>query len=618
MDMKRILSLLTILALMVGIASASSRPQISRIDPPHWWAGMRQDTLQLMVYGSNIANASATLDYPGVDIAKTVRLESPDYLLLYLVVGREAQPGTLPIRFIDGNKATTYNYQLLRRKSSPQSHVGFDCSDVLYLVMPDRFARGSKSPDESKRVKGMDFPVKADRSNLDARHGGDIAGLHEHLDYLDTLGVTALWVNPVLENDMPKGDYHGYATTDYYRIDPRLGTNDEWNAFVEAAHGRGMKVVMDMIFNHCGSNHVWFNNRPSRDWFNFPDGYVKTNYRLATISDPYASKHDRTLTTDGWFSEQMPDLNQRNPHLLRYLTQCSIWWVEESGIDGIRMDTHPYADFSSMAQWLSDLKGEYPNFNIVGECWVNNEGAPAFWQADSKVNAIGNPQLPTVMDFPLQGMMRDAVSTDGGLNRIYEHLGLDYLFTDPSRVLTFLDNHDTDRFLKDEPADLSRWKQAMTLLLTTRGIPQLYYGDEIAMSGTMTPTDGSVRLDFPGGFVTDTVNAFTAAGRTALQNEAFDFLSKLLHWRRNTPAVKCGSLLHFIPQDGIYVYQRRDEDGNDVVILMNGNDRQATMDMSQTTEVLPVGSKRTDMLTSEVVTIGDRLTFLPRQILILQ
>lgn len=616
--MKRVFSLLLFIAVLVGTAYASSKPQISRIDPPHWWVGMQQDTLQLMVYGPDIANSTVTIDYPGVDIAETVKVESPDYLFLYLVIDNEVQPGNLPIKFVDGKKSTTCDYRLLNRKKSPECHIGFDSSDVLYLVMPDRFARGSQSPDEDRRVKGMDFPIKADRSNLDGRHGGDIAGLQEHLGYLDTLGITALWVNPVLENDMPGGDYHGYSTTDYYRIDPRLGTNDEWNAFVQEAHEKGMKVVMDMIFNHCGSNHIWFKNRPSRDWFNFPDGFVKTNYRLGTVADPYASNHDRTLTTDGWFSEQMPDLNQRNPHLLRYLSQCSIWWVEESDIDGIRMDTHPYADFNSMAHWLSDLKTEYPNFNIVGECWINNEGGPAFWQAQSKVNALGNPQLPTVMDFPLQGMIRDAVSADGGLNRIYEHLGLDYLYSDPSHVLTFLDNHDTDRFLKDETSDLSRWKQAMTLLLTTRGIPQLYYGDEIAMSGIMTPTDGNVRLDFPGGFANDATNAFTKEGRTATQNEAFDFLSKLLHWRRNTPAVKSGSLLHFIPQDGIYTYQRRYDDGNDVIIIMNGNDRPATMDMSQTMEVLPIGSNRIDMLTSDVITIGDQLTLRPRQILILQ
>ena len=620
--MKKLLATLTVIIMTaISLSAASKAPQINRIDPPYWWTGMQADTLQLMVYGPDIAKAEATLaPYPGVSIVETVRLDSPNYLLLYLDVTDAAQPGKLRLTFADGRRHTTVDYELRARTGKPEERVGFDTSDVLYLIMPDRFARAGEVTDR-QASKSLEHPVPTDRANPNARHGGNIAGMKEHLGYIDSLGVTTVWVNPVLTNDMPGGSYHGYATTDYYAIDPRFGTNTEWADFVADAHSRGIKVVMDMIFNHSGSNHPWLADKPSADWFNFPDEFVQTNYRLSTVHDPYVSDYDKARTVDGWFVASMPDLNQRNPHLMRYLIQNSIFWIEDSKIDGIRMDTHPYADERAMAGWIRDVLREYPRFNIVGECWYGNEGAEAYWQKGSKVNPNGDPELPTVMDFVLSIKARDAFSgqTDrlSGLNEIYDHLALDYLFPNPSGILTFLDNHDTDRFLLSEPDNLGWWKQAMTFLLTSRGIPQLYYGTEILMNGSKEGSDGFVRRDFPGGFPGDTTDAFTPAGRTEKQNEAHDFLQRLLQWRKGNDVIAKGSLKHFMPENGIYTYQRRLGD-REVTVMLNGNDTPVTTTMERTLEILPYGSVRRDMLTGRDITITEEMTFPPRAIYILE
>lgn len=612
--------LILFFSVMIASMTMSAQPKIDRIEPPYWWTGMKQDTLQLMVYGPKIADSSVSLQYPGVTLAETVHLENPDYLLLYLDIADTAKPGDIKITFSGKKGKSTVNYQLKQRDRKGEDYVGFDASDVLYLIMPDRFAKGDTT-DDAKKCSALQYPTVDDRDDPNGRHGGDIEGMRRHLGYIDSLGVTAVWVNPVLTNDMPGGAYHGYATTDYYNIDPRFGSNKEWRKFVADAHKRGIKVVMDMIFNHSGSNHPWFTNRPTHDWFNFPDKYVQTNYRLSTIHDPYASEYDKKRTVDGWFVESMPDLNQRNPHLMKYLIQNSIWWIEDSKINGIRMDTYPYADMDAMAEWIKAVEREYPNFNIVGECWYNNEGSEAFWQRNSYVNRQRNPELPTVMDFVLSIKARDAFSgqTDRltGLNDIYDHLSLDFLFPEPQKILTFLDNHDTDLFLLEEPETLGWWKQAITFLLTSRGIPQIYYGTEILMNGSKEKSDGYVRRDFPGGFPGDKVNAFTAKGRTPLQNEAHDFMAKLLNWRKGNKVISEGSLKHFMPENGIYVYQRKLGD-KDVIVMMNGNDSPVTTTMERTLEILPYGTTRHDMLSGDNVTITEEMTFPPRALYILE
>ena len=619
--MKKLIISLSLLASLAATAAKPSSPQINSVEPPYWWTGMANDTLQIMLSGPRIGLTETSMKpYEGVSLIESVRLDSPNYLLLYLTVSDTAKPGVLDFTFSDGKKKAALRYELKERSKAVKAQ-GFDASDVLYLIMPDRFARAGATTD-AEASRGLEYAVEVDRADLNARHGGNIAGMEQHLGYIDSLGVTAIWVNPVLENDMPGGSYHGYATTDYYRIDPRFGTNGQWRDFVGKAHDRGIKVVMDMIFNHSGSNHPWMKDMPSRDWYNFPDSAVTTNFRLSTLHDPYVSDYDKKRTVDGWFVTAMPDLNQRNPHLRRYLLQNSIWWIEDSGIDGIRMDTYPYADERAMASWIDDIMAEYPGFNIVGECWYANEGGEAYWQRGSKVNPNGDPRLPTVMDFVLSIKARDAFKgqTDRleGLNTIYDHLALDYLFPDPTHILTFLDNHDTDRFLLEEPDDLGWWKQAITFLLTSRGIPQIYYGTELLMNGTRAAGgDGNVRRDMPGGFPGDKTDAFTAAGRTDKQNEAFDFIQKLLQWRRGNEPIARGSLKHFMPENGLYVYQRRSGD-KEVTVILNGNDSPVTTTMERTLEILPYGSQRRDMLTGETITISPEMTFSPRQILILE
>ena len=617
--------LITAIASLLGLGAHAARtPQITNVEPPHWWVGMACDTLQIMVTGPGIAETRARVDWPGVKLIEQVNPGSPNYTLLYLTIAGDTRPGKMPISFAaPGEKAATISYELRARKDGATEHGGFDASDVLYLIMPDRFAEGK---DASVTSKGLNYPATVDRDDPNARHGGNIQGIIDRLPYLNDLGVTALWVCPVLENDMPGGSYHGYATTDYYRIDPRLGTNERWRELIDKAHASGLKVVMDMIFNHCGSGHPWLKDMPSADWLNVPDGSLLTNFRLSTLHDPYVSDYDRRETVDGWFVPAMPDLNQRNPHLMKYLTQNSIWWIEESGIDGIRMDTYPYADATAMAGWISDVQREYPNFNIVGECWYDNEGGEAFWQRGSKVNPT-DPNLPTIMDFVPASRLRPAFNgaTDpwNGLNKVYDHLALDYLYPDPQHILTFLDNHDTDRWLLTEPqtsADLGPWKQALTWLLTTRGIPQLYYGTELLMNGSKEGSDGYVRRDVPGGFPGDTTDNFTAAGRTPLQNEAHDFMRTLLQWRRTkaNDVIARGRLKHFMPREGVYTYSRRLDNGREVVVLMNGNDTPVTAHMQRSAETLPIGSTWTDMLTGNPVTIADEMTFGPRLIMILE
>ena len=619
--MKRLAMIsLSLLAGAASIFGAKKAPVVTNVEPPCWWAGMAEPSLQVMVTGPGIAAADVTADYPGVTLKEAISLDSPNYKLLYLDITPQAKPGTIDLKFnLNGRKAVV-PYELKERTRKGEEYVGFDASDVLYLLMPDRFAQGDM--DTAKALDGLDYPITADRTDPNGRHGGNIRGIINNLDYIDSLGVTAIWSCPVLENDMPGGSYHGYATTDYYRIDPRFGTNEEWQELVAEANKRGIKVVMDMIFNHSGLNHPWIADKPSKDWFNHPEGTETTNFRLSTIHDPYVSDYDLDHTVNGWFVTAMPDLNQRNPHLMKYLIQNSIWWIESSKINGIRMDTYPYADLEGMASWAKAILAEYPNFNIVGECWYGNEAGSAFWQKGNRLNPR-ETELPTVMDFliSINGHKYFDEETDpwNGLNHLYDHLAMDFLYPDPQKVLTFLDNHDTDRFLLAEPDSLGSWKQAVTFLLTSRGIPQLYYGTELLMNGSKEGSDGYVRRDFPGGFPGDTINAFTPEGRTPLQNEAWDYMSKLLHWRRGeaNEVIAKGSLKHFMPQNGIYVYRRKLGD-KEVTVLMNGTTRPLTVTMERTLEILPYGTRLHDIISGEDVTIAEQMTFAPRQVMVLQ
>ena len=608
--------------------------KVDRIDPTNWFVGMKNPSLQLMVYGEGIGSADVTTDYAGVRVDSIVRVDSPNYLLVYLNLDG-AQPGEMTLNFKNGKQTKKVKYELKAREKRGEERIGFTNADVLYMLMPDRFADGDHNNND---IKGL-YTYKTDRSQPSLRHGGDLEGIRQHLDYFKELGVTALWFTPVLENNSPDGNgsstYHGYATTDYYRVDPRFGTNEEYKRLCDEAHSKGLKVVMDMIFNHCGFEHPWVADMPSRDWLNTPewldarkdktkpevnDKYLQTSYKLTPIVDPYASKVDFKETVEGWFVPTMPDLNQKNPHVMTYLIQNSEWWIETVGIDGIRMDTYPYADAEGMARWMNTLGEEYPNFNVVGETWVTEPAYTAAWQKDSKISN-SNSYLGTVMDFSFYDKINQAKreDTDGfttGMNRIYNNFVYDYLYPNPSSVMAFIENHDTDRFLGNGK-DSTALKQALAILLTVNRIPQLYYGTEVLMNGTKEVTDGNVRKDFPGGFPGDERSAFTAEGRTRAENAMFTWLSKLLHWRQGNDVIVKGKQTQFIPYNGVYVVARQ-YNGKTVMTVVNGTRKQAALAVKRYAEVIGANTAATDVLTGKTVSLADDVQLAPRDVMILE
>ena len=615
--MKHALILLIVFLFSWGGGQTARAMEIKKVAPSFWWAGMKNPELQILLYGEDLALSDVSVSGEGIYLKETVRQDNPNYLLLYLDLS-EAKAQTFQILLKHGKKKLQIPYELKSRVRRGEDVKGFTSEDVLYLIMPDRFANGNP---ENDVVDGM-REKKIDRADSFARHGGDIQGISNHLDYIADLGVTAIWLNPTQENDMESGSYHGYAITDYYQIDRRFGSNEDFCALVEKAHERNLKVVMDMIFNHCGSENYLFKDKPSKEWFNYHSNYVQTSFKTASVMDIHASAFEKKIATDGWFTSVMPDFNQRNRHVARYLIQSSIWWIEYAGINGIRQDTHPYADFDFMSQWCKEVLDEYPYFNIVGETWLNSNVLVSYWQKDSKLAAPLNSNLPTVMDFPLQALINQAFDEEtgewgGGLYKLYDYQRQDLVYANPMNLLTFLDNHDTSRFAQtDEMAkNLKRYKQAMVFLLTTRGIPQIYYGTEILMTGDKGKGDGDLRKDFPGGWQGDTRNCFAKNGRTALENEAFEFTRQLLNWRKGNQVIGKGSLKHYSIQNGVYVYQR-EFNGKSVVIIMNGTDDSKELDLAPYQEILP-RENALDVLTGKNVNLSGKLCLDGRENLIL-
>ena len=624
--------ILTTIVALLATLTMTAAIKVTRIDPTDWYVGMKNPQLQLMVYGPGIRQTLVTTNYPGVTIDSIVRLDSPNYLLVYLNL-KDAKPGQMTLKFANGKQKQEVKYTLRQREKAGDQRVGFSNADVLYMLMPDRFASGSSSNDQ---IKGLNTYVN-DRSQPSLRHGGDLEGIRQHLDYFNQLGVTALWFTPVLENNSPDNNgfstYHGYATTDYYKVDPRFGTNEEYKRLIDEAHQHGLKVVMDMIFNHCGFEHPWVADMPTTDWFNLPGwlkesqgksdprgtSFLQTSYKLTPVVDPYASKVDLKETVEGWFVPTMPDLNQKNPHVMNYLIQNSIWWIETVGIDGIRMDTYPYADAEGMARWMKILDEEYPNFNTVGETWVTEPAYTATWQKESKL-AKANSYLKTVMDFSFYDKINIAKNEEtdpwwNGLNRIYNSLVYDYLYPNPSSVMAFIENHDTDRFLGNG-TDTLALKQALALLLTINRTPQLYYGTEVLMNGTKEVTDGNVRKDFPGGFPGDKKNCFTPQGRTNAENAMFDWCSRLLHWRQGNEVVTKGKQTQFIPYNGIYVIARQYK-GRTVMTILNGTRQAVEMDVKRYAEVIGSASVAKDVTNNRNVRLDKNISLRPRQTMVL-
>ncbi len=588
-----------------------------RVEPPNWWVGMKNPGVQLLLYGEDIGDLNPSTSYPGVEIEQVIKVPSPNYLFLNMVLKEGVQPGTVRFDFSkDNKKLFSINWELWQRQRGAAERQGFGNADVLYLITPDRFANGDPANDD---VPGM--RERPNRSNKGGRHGGDIEGIRRHLDYIAELGCTAIWLNPVLENDMPEYSYHGYSTTDFYKVDPRFGSNESYRLLAEEARSKGIGLIMDMIVNHCGLQHWWMKDLPSPDWINNWPQYTETNHRKTLLQDPHASTLDRKIFTDGWFVPTMPDLNQRNPLLANYLTQNAIWWIEYLGLAGIRMDTYPYPDQHYMTEWTRRVMEEYPNFTVVGEEWSEEPAIVAYWQR-GKQNPNGYVSfLPTLMDFPVQAALSKALTEpegwSTGWHRLYETLALDFLYPDPAVLVTFADNHDMSRIFTQVNEDFDLYKMALAYVLTTRGTPQLYYGTEILMKNPGTADHGIIRSDFPGGWNGDTVNAFTGEGLSEQQKEAQAFVRKLLHWRKNAAAVHSGNLIHFQPRNGVYVYFRLNGQ-QQVMVVMNKNTTETTLGLKRFSEVLSTPATATDVITGKAYVLKDKLLLPPRSVLVLE
>jgi glycosidase len=574
---------------------------IQHLEPAFWWVGMKNPELQILVHGKDIAKSEVSIQYEGVTLKEKVAVENPNYLFLYLHISPTAKTGTMPIKFTNGKNTYTHNYELKAKSVAKNRIQGFTNADAMYLLMPDRFANGDYSNDAS----GMKDTLGVNRKNGDARHGGDLKGIEEHLDYIKDLGMTSIWINPVLENDMDGYSYHGYAMTDLYKVDKRLGGNEAYLKLIDKAHEQGIKIIMDMVANHVGTNHWFIKDLPMSDWIHKHDKFTRSNFRLSTISDPYVSKKDLSLMTDGWFDVHMADLNQQNRHLATYLIQNSIWWIEYSGIDGIRMDTYPYPDKTFMTNWAKAILTEYPQFNIVGEVWIHNSSAiGGYWQAGSKNWDGYESALPSITDFPIQDAitksLQESTGWDTGLARLYYTLAEDFVNPMAYNNVIFLDNHDVSRFFTTVGEDVRKQKMAIAFLATLRGIPQLYYGTELALSGS-GDYHPNVRQDFLGGWKEDSKNWFTATGRDEKQNDVFNYTKKIFNYRKQNSVLHTGKLVHFVPENDTYVYARYDHQKTVLVIANNGN-KDRELDMSRFEEVTSKFTQAQNIVTDETIT----------------
>ena len=606
----------------IAQTTAGAADTVDLVHPLNWWSGMHDTNLQIVLHGDGIGACQVQLEGAQcVRIERIERVENQNYLFLYLDLNGAPEQTFNICLTRPGETSPNIRQPYELRERSNRRPDAFGPQDVLYLLMPDRFVNGNAALDHVPGMQEPDVKRYNKKSNPQdfGRHGGDLAGISSQLDYLTQLGVTAIWPTPVQTNDGPVS-YHGYAITNYYEIDPRLGSNEEYRALVEDCHRHGLKMVMDLVFNHCGANNLLYRDLPQRDWFNFDSQFVRSNYRVNSPGDMHASQYDLKYTTDGWFDTNMPDWNQRNPLVKDYLIQTSLWWIEYAGIDGIRQDTYPYADREMMAEWNLRLQREYPGFNVVGETWVNTAAGVACWQKDSKLSDF-NSQLPTVMDFPLMGLLNSALDEETndwneGLSRIYDYISGDRLWANPNYLLTFLDNHDTDRFAPnaEKAKQISRYRQALTLLLTLRGIPQLYYGDELGEWGNRREGDGRLRQDMP-------LPATTKRGYSRLQKEYLTFATTLLQWRKGSKAVHEGQLMHFGVSQGCYVYSRYTSDDR-VVIILNGTSQPVDLALERYAEVLPGwtdgNAEAREVITNRTIQLGQNLSLKPREVLVLQ
>ncbi len=588
---------------------------INRVEPPNWWVGFKNSELQLLVHHPNISDSSPEIDYPGIELKEFHKADSPNYLFLDLELSESAIAGKFNITFkFENGEELIQTYELKSRVKPSDEYLGFDSSDVIYLITPDRFANANPENDIDSTLLEKAINRKDDY----ARHGGDIEGITDHLDYISDMGFTAIWPCPLLINDMPRASYHGYAMTDFYQIDPRFGTLDEYIELSEKASEKGIKLVMDQVANHCGVEHWWMKDLPFKDWVNQQEAFENhqelknSSHRRTTNQDMYASEKDKKAMNEGWFVPAMPDLNQRNPFMAKYIIQNSIWWIETAGLGGIRQDTYPYPDKDFMSGWAGAIMAEYPNFSIVGEEWSYNPLLIAYWQ-DGHVNKDGyDSNLRSSMDFAMQSTIVQGLyepeSWGGGLVKIYDGLANDFAYTSPKDILIFPDNHDMSRIFSQMGEDVTKTKMALSCQLVLPRIVQLYYGTEILMNDTANPGDhGLIRTDFPGGWEGDNVNAFSGEGLTDAQKDMQSYLKKLLNYRKTSKAIHEGKTIHFAPENGVYMLFRISDDET-VVHILNKNDQAVNLDLSRFDEVGLKGKSLTNIISDETIVWEDKMT----------
>jgi glycosidase len=589
------------IALLLGLstlqapASAAAAPAIEHLEPPFWWAGMHNSKLQLMVHGARIADLQPSLNYKGVRIAAVTRVASPNYLFIDLEMDQGAAPGAFDIAFKGNGRSTQYRYQLRQRAQGSAARHGFDSTDVIYLLMPDRFANGDPSNDS---VAGM--ADKGNRALGYGRHGGDIQGMIDRLGYIKDMGFTQLWPTPLVVNDMPSASYHGYAATDHYKIDPRYGSNADYLRLSGAAREKGIGLIQDVVLSHIGIGHWWMKDKPTPDWVNHADKFVGTAHHHTAVQDPYASNEDKENFTTGWFAPTMPDLNQTNPLVANYLIQNNIWWIENASLSGLRIDTFGYSDGAFLTEYTRRVMAEYPNLNLVGEEWHKQPAVVAHWQK-GKVNPEGYvSSMPSMMDFPMTEAMRDGLADSTGNNvfsNVYETLSLDYLYPNPGNLVVFAGNHDTSRIYSVVGEDMGKYKMDIVFLMTMPRIPQFYSGDEILMtSSTKERNDSSYRTDFPGGWKGDTIDAFSGRNLGAKEAEAQAFVKKLVNWRRTQTVIHHGKMMHYGAQDNTYVYFRYDG-AKKVMVAFNNNPGEKVLDAARFREMLKGVAGGVDVLT---------------------
>jgi glycosidase len=596
---------------MLLLFSMNLFAQVNHVEPLNWWIGMKNPNLQLLIEGNNIGETTPEFSYAGVSIKKVTRADSKNYLFIDLVIGKNTKPGKFIIHFKKGGKTIyDYEYSLLARQTDPALVKGFNSSDVVYLVVPDRFSNGDTANDI---VVGMK-ENKVNRSFEGGRHGGDIRGIINHLDYLAAMGFTAIWPTPLLENDMKAYSYHGYSITNHYKVDPRFGTMDDYKELSTKAKQKGIKLIFDEVLNHTGSNYWWKTDLPFKNWVNKPDSFQRSNHRRTVNQDLYASKYDKDLMTNGWFDRTMPDMNGQNPFMANYLIQCSLWWIEILQLGGIRQDTYGYSDKTFLKNWSCTIMNEYPNFSLVGEEWSENPLITSYWQRGKKNHDGYAGCATTTMDFPLQAALIDALKeSEGsdfgkGMTKLYEALANDFVYADPKNILLLGDNHDMDRLFMQLGQDVDLTKMALTYLLTIRGIPQIYYGTEILMDNTgHHKNDGLIRSDFPGGWPEDTINAFTGKGLSPTQQNMQAWLKQMMNWRKTNPVIADGTTLHFAPFNGIYVYFRYNKTKT-IMVVMNKNSKPINLDTRRFAEILTEKTTAKNVITNELVHLKNQIS----------